>query len=429
MKKIWMLCLVLLPLVASAQGGDKSKVMKEIEIAENILASLLQQEIEVSDDVVIIGQGGSSGNVEGTYIDDFGALFTIGGENSFRGISIGGNSKIATAYNYHYNLKGIAKLQDRLPYTIYLDSDGKRIRKRNRDRDQEDENVDAEASGVEIAEYDDFGFFKKVSRDFFVDYGYLMKGIKSNEKVLLRYVRNNNVAVVIDGWNQGDGWSSLRDKDWDDERGVYTAMVLKSDIEALQRGNLSEAQFENKIAYTEGEEEVETESKDMKLINSIFSRLYKDDLSGSECISSRSTPRSEYIPDLGLVVNMRMNTRCRGNRGFGSRLELFREGQGFALVDPEEEDNEEDNEDRENADEHYPEFLSTLKENVVEYGSIAKSLKDGEVLVFNVGFSGCRDCKLIPEQLSITAKQATLSAYRQGKLSLEKAVEQLNIVE
>lgn len=429
MKKIWMLCLVLLPLIAAAQGGDKSKVMKEIEIAENILASLLQQEIEVSDDVVIIGQGGSSGNVEGTYIDDFGALFTIGGENSFRGISIGGNSKIATAYNYHYNLKGIAKLQDRLPYTIYLDADGKRIRKRNRDRDQEDENVDAEASGVEIAEYDDFGFFKKVSRDFFVDYGYLMKGIKSNEKVLLRYVRNNNVAVVIDGWNQGDGWSSLRDKDWDDERGVYTAMVLKSDIEALQRGNLSEAQFENKIAYTEGEEEVETESKDMKLINSIFSRLYKDDLSGSECISSRSTPRSEYIPDLGLVVNMRMNTRCRGNRGFGSRLELFREGQGFALVDPEEEDNEEDNEDRENADEHYPEFLSTLKENVVEYGSIAKSLKDGEVLVFNVGFSGCRDCKLIPEQLSITAKQATLSAYRQGKLSLEKAVEQLNIVE
>ena len=84
-----MLCLVLLPLVATAQGGDKSKVMKEIEIAENILASLLQQEIEVSDDVVIIGQGGSSGNVEGTYIDDFGALFTIGGENSFRGISIG----------------------------------------------------------------------------------------------------------------------------------------------------------------------------------------------------------------------------------------------------------------------------------------------------------------------------------------------------
>ena len=34
MKKIWMLCLVLLPLIASAQGGDKSKVMKEIENGE-----------------------------------------------------------------------------------------------------------------------------------------------------------------------------------------------------------------------------------------------------------------------------------------------------------------------------------------------------------------------------------------------------------
>lgn len=427
MKKIWMLCLVLLPMIAAAQGGDKSKVMKEIEIAENILASLLQQEMEVSDDVVIVGYNGSFGNVEGTYIDDFGALFTIGGSKSFRGISIG-DGKIASGYNYNYNLKGIAKLQERLPYTIYLDSDGNRIRKRDRDKD--DKEVKAEASNEESAGYDDYDFFKKVSRDFFVDYGYLIKGMKSNEKVLIRYVRDNNVAIVINGWDQSNGWSNLSDRDWDDERGVYTAMVLKSDIDALQRGNLTETQFENKIAYTKGEEDVETESKDMKLINSIFSRLYKDDLSGSECISSRSTPKSEYIPDLGLVVNMRMNTRCRGNRGFGSRLELFREGQsGFALVDPEEEEESDDKEDRENADEHYPAFLSSLKENVVEYGSIAKSLKEGEVLVFKVNFSGCRDCKLIPEQLSITAKQATLSAYRQGKLSLEKAVEQLSIVE
>lgn len=427
MKKIWILSLVLLPCIASAQGGDKSKVMKEIEIAENILASLLQQEIEVADDIVIVGYNGSFGNVEGTYIDDFGALFTIGGNKSFRGISIG-DGKISTGYNYNYNLKGIAKLQDRLPYTIYLDSDGKRIRKRGKDKS--DEKEDSEVNGEVVEGFDDYEFFKKVSRDFFVDYGYLIKGIQSNEKVLIRYVRNNNVAVVINGWNQGDGWSTLSDKDWEDEPGVFTAMVLKSDIDALQRGNLSEAQFEGKIAYTEGDEGVEKETKDMKLINSIFSRLYKDDLSGSSCISSRSSPKSEYIPDLGLVVNMRMNTRCRGNRGFGSRLELFREGQsGFALVDPEEVEESEDDEDRESADEHYPEFLSTLKENVVEYGSIAKSLKEGEVLVFKVEFNGCRDCKLIPEELSITAKQSTLTAYRQGKLSIEKAVAELSIVE
>lgn len=40
-----------------------------------------------------------------------------------------------------------------------------------------------------------------MSRDFFVDYGYFMKGIKLNEKVLFCYVCNNNVVVVIDGWN------------------------------------------------------------------------------------------------------------------------------------------------------------------------------------------------------------------------------------
>lgn len=62
------------------------------------------------DDVVIIGYGGFLGNVEGIYIDDFGVLFIIGGENSFRGIFIGGNSKFVIVYNYYYNLKGIVKL-------------------------------------------------------------------------------------------------------------------------------------------------------------------------------------------------------------------------------------------------------------------------------------------------------------------------------
>lgn len=140
------------------------------------------------------------------------------------------------------------------------------------------------------------------------------------------------------------------------------------------------------------------ESKDMKLINFIFFCLYKDDLSGSECISSCSILKLEYILDFGLVVNMWMNMCCCGSCGFGSCLELFREGQGFILVDFEEEDEgEEDNEDCENVDEYYFEFLFMLKENVVEYGSIVKFLKEGEVLVFNVGFNGCCDCKLIFE--------------------------------
>jgi len=427
MKKIWILGLALLPLIASAQGGGKSKVMKEIEIAENILSSLLQQELEVSEDVVVVGLNGSFSNVEGTYIEDFGALFTIGGGTRYSSFSIGDNN---FSSGYNYNLKGLAKIHERLPYTIYLDTDGKKRKIKKGDVKVEG-GVVVEGDDVVIESKGNLDFFKKVSRDFFVDYGYLIKGIKPSEKVLIRYVHDNSVAVVINGWSSGDGWSNLRDKDLDDESGVYTAMVLKSDIDALQRGNLSEEQFEQKIAYSEGKEDVAKETKDMKLINSIFSRLYKNDLSGSPCISSRSTPKSEYIPELGLVVNMRMNTRCRGGR-FGGRLELFRDGQnGVTLLDPQEQSEEdgEDEDERENTDEHYPEFLSTLKENIVEYGSIAKSLNEGEVLVFKVNFQGCRDCKVIPENLSITAKQSTLAGYRQGKISLDKAIGELNIVD
>lgn len=424
MKKIGMLCLVLLPMIASAQGGGNSKIMKEIEIAENILSSLLQQEMEATEDVIWVGASNRNSNVEGTYIDNFGALFTIGGSSSrFRSFSFGDGS---FSSNYNFDLNGVAKIKGRRPYVIQLDSDGRKK------KDKEEENPDEE---VVTESFNSFEFFKKVSRDFFVDYGYLIKGVKPSEKVLIRYIQKSDIAIVLNGWDQGqsENIEKVYGNNWEEAPGVYTAMVLKSDIDALQKGNLSEAQFEKKIAYTEGEADASAETKDMKLINSIFSRLYKEDLSGGSCIISRGTPRSEYIPELGLVVNMRMNTRCRSwKRSFGNGLELFREGQnGVVILGGDDEDEQADKKEveQENPDEHYPAFLATLKENIVEYGSIAKSLQSDEVLVFKVSFSGCRDCQLIPENISITATQSTLTAYRQGKLSLEKAVEQLKTVE
>ncbi len=425
MKKINILLLLLTPFLAYSQEGNKTKITKDIEIAENILSSLLEQGMDDESGVAKLAYG-IDGDVEGTYIADFGAMFTIGG--SSRGghsiISIGEGSNISNSF--HYNLRGTARARanKKLPYILklYTDDDKKEER--------------GELGDVEVIEttFEPFEFFKEVTMEFFVDYGYLLKGVKPQEKVLIRYGLGNSRAFAITGWAQVDGWEELDNKDFH-EGGKYTATVLKADIDALQKGSITRSQFEAKVEYSEGKAEVQEGNKDTKLLNSIFSRLYKEDLSGNACISSRSTPRSEYIPGLGMVVNMRMSARCNNWRGGFDRLEFFREGggqNGIALLDSDRKDREEGKdkeEEKESPDDHYGSFLIDLQENIVEYGSIAKSLEKDEVLIFKLDFQGCRDCEIVPDRLNISVKQSTLVAYRQGKTSLDQAVKQLTITE
>ena len=424
MKKISILLLLLTPFLGYSQEGNKTKTTKDIEIAENILSSLVEQGLDDESGVVRLAYG-LRGEVEGTYIEDFGAMFTIGGSGSRGGhsvISIGEGSNLSNSF--HYNLRGVARAraEKNLPYVvkIYTDDD----KKKNGDKKDD----------VEVIEtsFDPFQFFKDVSMEFFVDYGYLLKGVKPQEKILIRYGGGNNRAFAISGWVEADDWEQMDTKDLH-KNGQYTATVLKSEIDALQKGSINKIQFAAKVDYNEGEAEAVEENKDMKLLNSIFSRLYKEDLSGNSCISSRSTPNSEYIPGLGVVVNMRMSTRCRNWRGGFERLEFFREGSGqngIALLDSdrtEKEDNKDETE--KNPDDYYPEFLADLKENIIEYGSIAKSLEKDEVLIFKLDFQGCRDCELVPDRLNISVKQSTLIAYRQGKIAIDQAIKQLTVTE
>ncbi len=71
--------------------------------------------------------------------------------------------------------------------------------------------------------------------------------------------------------------------------------------------------------------------------------------------------------------------------------------------------------------------MSSLKEYIVDYGSIVKSLKPREQLLFKLNFPNCDDCKEMPKRLEIAAKKATLDAYRKDQISLENAVSQLTV--
>jgi hypothetical protein len=74
----------------------------------------------------------------------------------------------------------------------------------------------------------------------------------------------------------------------------------------------------------------------------------------------------------------------------------------------------------------YPEFEKELKENVLEYGRTVRSIKDNEVLVFNVKITKCPNCG-IPSSLEVSVKGSVLKDYGSGKLDKNAALGKLMI--
>jgi hypothetical protein len=74
----------------------------------------------------------------------------------------------------------------------------------------------------------------------------------------------------------------------------------------------------------------------------------------------------------------------------------------------------------------YPRFEQELKDNILEYGRTLKSLKDEEVLVFNVILTKCRECK-IPSTLELSIKSSILRDFGTGKMDKTTALSKFTI--
>ena len=69
----------------------------------------------------------------------------------------------------------------------------------------------------------------------------------------------------------------------------------------------------------------------------------------------------------------------------------------------------------------YPIFEKEIKENILDYGRTLKSLKDDEVLIFNIKLTRCNECA-IPSTLELSVKSSVLKDVNSGKLAKEAAL-------
>jgi hypothetical protein len=364
-----------------AQKIDQERMERDIEVAENVLSTLIRQEVSP--------QGRFFGlEVKGVYQEGYGVTFRLPGEYGSP-MFIRGNSDGGTVI-----------YRDQLAPTVaYSHSQGDRERELAAKEAKEDDEAKEKAKEKKKVSYDSArnaynDRLIKAAKDFIVDYSDFLTQLSPNER------------IVVTNKNENRSWYYKDNK----RKHIYIE-ALKSDITSFKQGKISREQALSKLKVV-NTEVVDVKEQDLELLTSIFGRLYRTDLSKTY-FSSENNIYYERLKDYGAIYYMEV---------FSSNEPTYQKftlpTQGMTDVDKATRDKK--------VIELYPKFEQELKENILEYGRTLRSLGDEEVLVFNVSLTKCKGCG-IPSTVEMNVKNSVLKDFAAGKIDKNAAMSKFTI--
>ncbi len=356
---------------------DDERMLRDIEVAENVLATLIKQELEQQKTIFGL-------DVTGSYQPGYGVTFRIPSDQfmpivfTISGDDVRGARVISdgNTYRYSYRTNGSneAELADN---TIKLEEGAK---KRTR--------MSADSARIEYNER-----LITAAQTFLLDYGDFLSQLGPSERIV---VTNQSDRVPF-YFNAG-------------KRTRISVEGTRHDLTAYRQGKLTREQALKKLTVV-NTESVETREPDMEMLSSIFSRLYRPDLSQTYFVDGNVY--YERLKDFGAIFYLRV---LSSEERSPNRFALPTIGV--------------DNLDKANRDkkvtELYPVFEQDLKKNIIEYGRTVKSLKDDESLIFNVVLTRCEGCG-IPSTLELSVKGSVLKEFGAGKIDEKSALGKITI--
>jgi hypothetical protein len=234
------------------------------------------------------------------------------------------------------------------------------------------------------------------AKTFIADYGDMISQLGANEKIVVT--------------NQGD-----QPRMWvgrivsAPNRTLLSIEANKSDIVQFRQGKITRDQLMKKMKVVDTEVTTEVEP-DMELLSSIFNRLYRQDLSTTYFADGASYER---LKDFGVVFYMRMFSSNESSRDQFDMPTVKEKG-----LTQEERDAK--------VKSLYTKFEDEFKDNIIEYGRTAKSLKPDESLVFNIKLTKCTGCG-IPQSLELSVKGSVLNDYNAGKIDKKAALSKITV--
>jgi len=388
----WILAL---PLVYG-QKIDDVRMSRDIEVAENILSTLIKQQLEQDRAFFTV-------DIRGSYQPGYGVTFhlpadytaplalmmmrgggqdatTLYGDPGQQVYSVGsaGNVRQQGATQDARNVKGYSSLTDK-------------SQQKARDRFQADVDSVSNVFDVKII---------NASKNFIIDYGDLISQLAPNERIVVT--------------NKGDqARNPMVDQYLNQQHKVMTIEGVKSSVVAFKQGKLTRDQALKTLSVV-NTVPVEKAEPDVELLSTIFARLYQPDL--SKTYFGEEYVYYEHLKDFGVVYYMQVFSAMRIDPMNPDRIAM--PTLGLMDVDPELRDRK--------AKEMYPQFEQELKVNMLEYGRTLKSLGNDESLIVNVGLTKCAGCG-IPATLELSIKASVLKDFAAGKLDQSTALDKFQI--
>lgn len=421
-----------LPVLVQAQKIDEARMERDIEVAENILNTLLRQKSERRYFFPM--------EVEGKYMPGYGVTFRLPGEMMRVWGALAPLDPIVVQYpaaacKYSYSsstdeeeYKDVAdRLSELEAETRELEEEFEKadreatreMENRQRELEEEQRKLESElresrgrartegirgsarvgrAAAAPNRDSLNQIMTKKlaeVAKEFLVDYGDLIGQLKPEERI-----------VITNRGDAGDVWIGFDQP----KRSYLVVEALRGDISQYKQGKLSREQMLAKIKVVNTTTSDKKEP-DLELFSSILERLYRQDL--SKTYFTTNDIFFERLTDFGVVYYMSVySAHDRGNRRFDMPTV------NLENLTQEERDQK--------VKELYPIFEKGIKEDMLEYGRTLKSLKDNETLSLHVKMTRCKQCGL-PATLEYSVKADVLRDYSSGKITKETALAKVTV--
>jgi hypothetical protein len=360
---------------ASAQKIDQERMERDIEVAENVLSTLIRQEVSP--------QGRFFGlEVKGIYQEGYGVTFKLPSDYSSP-MFIKGTGEGTVIYRDNASAPTVAYSYSRTEETetnSKSEKDAYDLKEKAREKKRVSIDSAREAYNDRLI---------RAAKDFIVDYSDFLTQLSPTER------------VVVTNKNENRSWYYKENK-----RKHIAIEALKSDITSYKQGKLTRDQALSKLKVV-NTEVIDVKEQDLELLTSIIGRLYRTDLAKTY-FSSENNIYYERLKDYGVIYYMET---------FSSNEPTYQKftlpTQGMTDVDKATRDKK--------VTELYPKFEQELKENMLEYGRTLRSLGDEEVLVFNVSLTKCKGCG-IPSTVEVNVKNSVLKDFAAGKIDKNAAM-------
>ena len=366
-----------------AQKVDDERMTRDIAVAENILGMLIKQQFEKQKMFFQL-------EIKSKYQQGYGITFYIPADYTTPIVEFIWHDERqqgpgVNVYNYEEDSRAKAE-EDKRAKTAKMGTI--RLTDKAGEKSRLEKDSIRDAYNLKVIE---------AAKTFLADYGDMITQLTPTEQIIIS--------------NQGDRRAWVTQYFNAPKRTHLSIAALKGDLSQYRQNKINRDQLMSKIKVINTQDVDEVEP-DLELLSSIFTRLYRPDLSKTFFIGENIY--FERLKDYGVVYYM----QALSSQEIGYSRRYVMPTVGLDDIDQATRDAK--------IKELYPKFESELKDNILEYGRTLKSLGDNEVLVFQVRLTRCAGCG-IPSTVDYTIKGSVLKDLNNGKMTKADALSKFEI--